>query len=229
MNIMNRKGLLLILFDYFSMFILASNVTVQEYVCTVPPQTANGYLQLYKLQCQLQQSNCDVQEGNKLPIMSQLVYSCNYEYVLNDTSDVFCDEEGNWSNIPVFNEIDCQPLASASRAADCKLNRQRVTCESSILSGTTAELSCHDNHQEVDNFQSKQGVQVICDNTGQWAPQQCLPITMFTNIFVEVGKITFQIYSERSNPSCQLITVLSDKIIIHTDACKWNYSYMDVR
>ncbi|XP_043487998.1 limulus clotting factor C-like isoform X2 [Polistes fuscatus] len=106
MDIVKRKGLLSIAFGYFLVFIFASSVTVQENVCTVPPQPANGFRQLYKLQCLPQQSNCDLQEGTKLPALSHLIYSCNSGYQLNSSGDVFCDSEGNWTNIPVCIETE---------------------------------------------------------------------------------------------------------------------------
>ncbi|XP_043498472.1 clotting factor C-like [Polistes fuscatus] len=177
MDIVHRKCSFLIAFGYFLTFVPPSIVAVQTNVCTVPPQPANGYRQLYKLQCQSQKSNCDVREGTKLPALSHLIYTCNPGYKISNSSDVFCDPEGNWLNIPVCTEIRCQSLASASTEADCKLNGQWVSCESTVLPGTTAKLNCRNSYQEVGNFLSKQRNQVICNNIGQWEPQpiQCFP------------------------------------------------------
>ncbi|XP_015188226.1 PREDICTED: coagulation factor X-like isoform X2 [Polistes dominula] len=177
MDIVNRKSSFLIAFGYFLIFISPSIVTVQANVCTVPPQPANGYRQLYRLQCQSQQNNCYVQEGTKLPILSHLIYTCNTGYQISGSSDVFCDREGNWLNIPVCTEIRCKSLASASTDADCKLNGQWISCESPVLPGTTAELSCRNSYEEVGNFLSKHRNQVTCNNTGQWEPQpiECFP------------------------------------------------------
>ncbi|XP_043488020.1 sushi, von Willebrand factor type A, EGF and pentraxin domain-containing protein 1-like [Polistes fuscatus] len=216
------------------MFIPASSMEYEEIYCTVPPQPANGYRHLRTVQCPLQQSNCcNLQEGAKLPILSHLIYTCNSGYQLNSSGDVFCDEEGNWSNIPICTEIRCEPLTSASTNADCTLNGQWVSCKSPVLPGTTAKLSCRDNYQEIGNSQSKQVDQVICNNKGQWEPQpmQCLPNTLSynRNILVKNGTVKVQINIERNNPLCHLLKVLPDKIIIETDACDWNYSYIDIR
>ncbi|XP_043487981.1 limulus clotting factor C-like isoform X2 [Polistes fuscatus] len=178
MDIVHRKLLFLIAFGYFLVFIPASSVTVQKNICTVPSQPANGYRQLYKLQCQSQQSNCDVQEGTKLPTASLLIYTCNPGYKISNSSDVFCDPEGNWLNIPVCTEIRCQSLASASTNAQCTLNGEWVSCESPVLPGTIAELSCRSNYQEFGKVQLKQKNQVTCNDTGHWEPKpiRCLPI-----------------------------------------------------
>ncbi|XP_043485869.1 uncharacterized protein LOC122513526, partial [Polistes fuscatus] len=140
-------------------------------------QPANGYRQLCKLQCQSQQSNCDVQEGTKLPALSHLIYTCNHGYQINGSGDVFCDPEGNWLNIPVCVEICCQSLASVSTNVQCTLNGEWVSCESPVLPGTIAELSYRDNNKEVGKVQLKQKNQVTCNDTGHWEPKpmRCFP------------------------------------------------------
>ncbi|KAI4476304.1 hypothetical protein M0804_013720, partial [Polistes exclamans] len=148
----------------------ASSFTVQANICTVPPQPANGYRQLYKLQCQSQQSICDVQEGTKLPLGAHLIYTCNSGYQLNRFGHVFCNNKGNWTDIPVCTEIHCQSLASVSTNTQCTFNGEWVSCESPVLPGTIAQLSCRLGYTEVVNFESKQNDRVICNNKGQWEP-----------------------------------------------------------
>ncbi|XP_043498464.1 sushi repeat-containing protein SRPX2-like [Polistes fuscatus] len=180
MDIVHRKCLFLIAFGYFlaCRHIPASIVQVQKNICTVPSKPANGYRQLYKLQCQSQQSNCDVQEGTKLPTSSLLIYTCNPGYKISNSGDVLCGRERNWSEIPVCTEIRCHSLASEWTNAQCRFNGEWVSCESPVLPRTIAELSCHGNYQEFGKVQLKQKNQVTCNDTGHWEPQpiRCLPI-----------------------------------------------------
>ncbi|KAI4486895.1 hypothetical protein M0802_012246 [Mischocyttarus mexicanus] len=179
MNTVHRKCLYSIGFLYFLTIVFPSSVAVQQSnICTVPPQPANGYWQLYRLQCQSQQSNCAVQEGTQLPTLSRLIYTCNPGYQLSGSGDISCDLEGNWLNIPVCNEIRCKSLASASTDADCTYNGQWVSCEFPVLPGTSAKLSCRNSYENIGNFLSKQRNHVLCNNTGQWEPEptQCFPI-----------------------------------------------------
>ncbi|XP_043487983.1 limulus clotting factor C-like [Polistes fuscatus] len=169
MDIVHRKCSFLIAFGYFLVFIPASSVTVEENVCTVPPQPANGYRQLYKSQCQSQQSNCDVPEGTKLPTSSFLIYTCNPGYRISSSDIALCDQKGNWINIPVCTEIRCKPMASASTNAQCIFNGQKISCESPVLPGTIAH--CRLGYTEIENSESKQNNRAICNNTGQWEPR----------------------------------------------------------
>ncbi|KAI4474366.1 hypothetical protein M0804_014895 [Polistes exclamans] len=88
------------------------------------------------MQCPSQETNatmhdCDVQDGTKLPALTHLIYTCNSGYQLNSSSDVFCDQGGNWSDIP-------------------------VCTESSGLLGTNAVLSRRNDREEVAHFQFKE-------------------------------------------------------------------------
>lgn len=219
----------------FLMFIPASSIKLLPTGCSAPPQPENGYWYLDKYQCSLLEGNCDVQEGQILPPSSILIYNCFPGYEVSQPNYTLCLEKEEWLKIPVCTDIRCEPLASASTNADCTLNGQRVSCESPVLFGTTAKLSCRDNYQEIENSQSEQVDQVICNNKGKWEPEpmRCIKNTVSynTNILVKKGTLKFQIIIERINPLCELLKVLPDKIIItyKMDACNSNNSYIDVR
>ncbi|XP_015174533.1 PREDICTED: uncharacterized protein LOC107065395 [Polistes dominula] len=147
-------------------------------VCITPPKPVNGNRQLHKTQCQTQE-NCDVQEGVKLPVGSYLVYTCNPGYeIQRGTGDVFCGIEGKWLNIPVCTKITCKALASASTFADCTYNNEWTSCESEILPGTEAKLTCRNGYNKQSTFLSTQRDQVICNERGQWKPDpiECIPV-----------------------------------------------------
>lgn len=68
--------------------------------CKAPPQPPNGQRKLYRSQCNSGQ-DCDVSEGVHLQLGSHLIYSCNPGYNIRGATDVICNLEGNWLNIPV--------------------------------------------------------------------------------------------------------------------------------
>ncbi|XP_014607219.1 PREDICTED: uncharacterized protein LOC106788464 [Polistes canadensis] len=164
-------------------------------VCITPPQPVNGNRQLHKSQCQIQE-NCDVKEGVTLPGGSYLIYTCNPGYeIKNGTHDVLCGPEGKWLNIPVCTKITCESLNSASTFADCTYNNEWTSCESEILPGTIAKLSCRNGYKKQSTFLSTQRDQVICNEKGQWKPDpiQCIPVcgyvrTLNVRPFIVKGK-----------------------------------------
>ncbi|KAI4501755.1 hypothetical protein M0802_003090 [Mischocyttarus mexicanus] len=154
-------------------------------VCKAPPQPANGNRQLHKFQCQTQE-NCDVQEGVELPGGSHLVYTCNHGYeIRNGTRDVLCGTERKWFNIPVCVEIRCESLVSKSTFADCTYNDEWIPCESAVLPGTIATLSCRNSYKEDSPILSKRRNQVRCNQRGQWTPDpiQCIAVCGFVQTF----------------------------------------------
>jgi len=68
--------------------------------CSAPPQPENGHYMLHGPQCR-STLFCNVPEKTELQLGSHLVYSCNSGYILNGSSDVSCNFEGKWLNIPV--------------------------------------------------------------------------------------------------------------------------------
>ncbi|XP_043497153.1 uncharacterized protein LOC122520899, partial [Polistes fuscatus] len=200
--------------------------------CTVPPQPANGYRQLYKTHCPWQQSNCDVQEGKQLSVGAYLIYTCNPGYQISSPGDVFCSPEGKWKNIPDCTEIRCKSLTSESTYAECTLNDRYEPCESPVKPGTIATLSCRNSYQPEGNYLSYQQNQVRCNNMGEWEPPnplRCVPGPLIINVHVGSGSIKFQTYNEKNNFSFPLIEVLSDKVIIHADTRNPNSPDIDIR
>lgn len=70
-------------------------------LCRAPPQPRNGHYMLHGPQCGSQTLYCDIAETTNLLLGSHLIYSCNSGYILNGSSDVSCNFEGKWLNIPV--------------------------------------------------------------------------------------------------------------------------------
>ncbi|KAI4491870.1 hypothetical protein M0804_003262 [Polistes exclamans] len=200
--------------------------------CTVPPQPANGYRQLFKTHCPWQQRNCDVQEGKQLSIGAYLIYTCNPGYQISGPGDVFCSPEGKWINIPVCTEIRCKSLSSESRNAECTLNDKYEPCESPVKPGTIATLNCRNSYVPEGTYLSNQQNQVTCNNMGEWEPPnllRCVPGPLIINVHVGSGSIMFQAYNEKNNSSFPLIEVLSDKVIIHADTRNPNSPDIDIK
>nr|XP_012224365.1 PREDICTED: limulus clotting factor C-like [Linepithema humile] len=142
--------------------------------CTAPPQPQNGHYKLHGPQCSYT-LYCDIPERTKLQLGSHLIYSCNPGYILNGSSDVSCNFEGKWLNVPVCLEVRCKILNTASTEATCTYNNNWVSCDSPVLPGTRASLSCRNSYEPQANLLTRN--EVKCNVYGQWEPQpiQCVP------------------------------------------------------
>ncbi|GAB1860048.1 Limulus clotting factor C [Camponotus japonicus] len=146
--------------------------------CKAPPQPQNGHWKLHRSQCSNTEQNCYIPEGVNLGPGSHLIYSCNSGYKIKGSVDVSCSVEGKWLHIPSCIEIRCQTLSTASINADCTYNYERVSCDTPVLPGTSAKLSCRDSYQYESNLLSRQRDFVRCNENGQWVPEpiRCIPV-----------------------------------------------------
>ncbi|GAB1860049.1 Limulus clotting factor C [Camponotus japonicus] len=146
--------------------------------CKAPPQPQNGHWKLHRSQCSNTEQDCYISEGVNLEPGSHLIYSCNSGYKIKGSVDVSCSVEGKWLNIPSCIEIRCQTLSTASINADCTYNNEWVFCDSPVLPGTSAKLSCRDSYQYERNLLSRQSDFVRCNENGQWVPEpiRCIPV-----------------------------------------------------
>ncbi|EFN89458.1 Low-density lipoprotein receptor-related protein 2 [Harpegnathos saltator] len=184
--------------------------------CKTPSQPPNGHWKLHRLQCDRNDQDCNIPEGVELPVGSQLVYSCNSGYKIRGTTDVGCSFEGKWLNIPVCIEIRCEALSTASTEALCTYNNDWASCESSVLPGTTATLSCRNSYQRETKFSSRRD-QVRCDTDGKWVPDpiRCIPGPISINIYFNNSQLMLQTPLDKEGPT--LIEISNDRIIIHTN------------
>jgi len=73
--------------------------------CKAPPQPENGQWKLNELQCP-NKMDCDVAEGEELPLGSYIIYSCDPGYRLRGSAHVTCVLQGEWITIPVCTGIE---------------------------------------------------------------------------------------------------------------------------
>ncbi|XP_011252069.2 modular serine protease [Camponotus floridanus] len=146
--------------------------------CKTPPQPQNGHWKLHRSQCSNSEQDCDISEGMNLGPGSHLIYSCNSGYEIKGSKDVSCSIEGKWLNIPRCKEIRCEPLSTASINAECTYNNEWVSCDSPVLPGTSAKLSCRDSYQYESSTLSIRNNLVKCNENGQWVPKpiRCVPV-----------------------------------------------------
>jgi len=126
-------------------------------------------------------------------------------------------------------EIRCQTLSTTSINADCTYNNQWVSCDSPVLPGTSAKLSCRDSYQYKSNLLSRRRDFVRCNENGQWVPKpiRCIPGPLTINIYLNGTNLAFHTTLDRNNAT--FIEILNDRVIIHTNTKYPNYSNMDVR
>ncbi|EFN68053.1 hypothetical protein EAG_13284 [Camponotus floridanus] len=117
---------------------------------------------------------------------SYLIYSCNPGYKIKGSMDVSCNIEGKWLNIPSCIEIRCQKLSTTSINANCTYNSEWVSCNSPVLPGTSAKLSCRDSYQYESNILSSQRNFARCNENGQWVPEpiRCIPAPLTINVYL---------------------------------------------
>lgn len=195
--------------------------------CTVPPQPVNGHWKLHRSQCPNGQ-DCDVPQGTQLGPGTYLIYTCNPGYKLTGSSNVFCDAQGMWLNIPVCIEIHCPPLNSASTKAECLRNNNYESCSSSVLPGTTAILSCRTSYRE-DTTLLLSRREVTCNQRGLWEPEpiRCVPGPLAINVYINENTISLDTNIQKNNSA--IIEVLHDRVIIYLNNRRNNYPDIDVR
>ncbi|KAL6262702.1 hypothetical protein P5V15_005494 [Pogonomyrmex californicus] len=146
--------------------------------CRAPLQPQNGRWKLHESQCP--NGQCTIPEGTELGLGSHLVYSCNEGHNLNGSADVICSFDGKWLNIPVCTEIRCRGLTTASVDAACTTYAEDrwVPCESPVLPGTKATLTCKTSYRRETSLLSRQRSNVKCNTNGQWEPEPitCVPV-----------------------------------------------------
>lgn len=123
-----------------------------------------------------------------------------------------------------FIEIRCRTLSTASISADCTYNNEWVSCDSPVLPGTSAKLSCRDSYQYESNLLSRRRDFVRCDENGQWVPEpiRCIPGPLTINIYLNDTNLTLHTTLDRNNAT--FIEILNDRVIVHT-----NIKNIDVR
>lgn len=196
--------------------------------CKAPPQPQNGYWKLHRSQCPNIERDCDISEGTDLGLGSYLIYSCNSGYKIKGSTDVSCSLSG-WLNIPVCEEIRCKGLSSASISTECTYNNEWVSCDSPVLPGTAAKLSCRNSYQPESSLLSRLRDFVRCNANGQWEPEpiRCVPGPLAINIYLNNNSLVFHTTLDRKNVT--FIEILDDRIIIHTNVRDLNYPNIDVR
>lgn len=124
-------------------------------------------------------------------------------------------------------EIRCDALNAASVEAKCTYNYNWVSCDSPVLPGTNAHLSCRDSYQPTANLRAKENVK--CNINGRWEPQpiQCVPGPLTINIYINDTKITLQTPLSRNNAT--LIEILKDRVVIRTSRKDSNNPDVDVK
>lgn len=126
-------------------------------------------------------------------------------------------------------EIRCKALSTVSTNALCTYNDEWVSCDSPVLPGTTAKLTCRNSYRPETNLLSRQRDRVRCNTNGQWEPEpmRCVPGPLI-NIYFENNQLVGQTTLDRNNAT--LIEILDDKIIIHTNNQNLNSSpNIDIR
>ncbi|KAI4475004.1 hypothetical protein M0804_014560 [Polistes exclamans] len=162
-------------------FLQPSNGADKANSCLVPPRPDNGIWAIY-----LEESfnlKKQVEEGEELPLKSQLYCECNFGYQVANFRFARCTSNGSWDYIPVCKKIYCESLVSASRDAFCTLNGKSISCESSVLPGTFALTSCRDGFHEREHYYTAPKNQAICNEKGKWEPEliRCLPVCGVVN------------------------------------------------
>ncbi|XP_025263212.1 modular serine protease-like [Camponotus floridanus] len=195
--------------------------------CKAPPQPQNGHWKLHRSQCSNTEQDCDLSEGMNLRPGSYLIYSCNPGYKIKGSMDVSCNIEGKWLNIPSCIEIRCQKLSTTSINANCTYNSEWVSCNSPVLPGTSAKLSCRDSYQYESNILSSQRNFARCNENGQWVPEpiRCIPAPLTINVYLNDTNLAFHTTLDRNNAT--FIEILNDRIIINTNTKYANYSNME--
>ncbi|XP_014614328.1 PREDICTED: coagulation factor X isoform 1-like [Polistes canadensis] len=103
MGIADRKCLFFIAFGSFLTFLQPSNGADKANSCLVPPRLDNGIWAIY-----LEEGfnfKKQVEEGEELPLKSQLYCECNFGYQVAIFEFARCTSNGSWDYIPVCKRI----------------------------------------------------------------------------------------------------------------------------